>query len=563
MISFDGSQQLDQEMLNALIVSVKAILYARVSTIDQAEQGYSLQSQIERCANYGKTKFGYRDDEMLAIIEPGQSGDNPDRPGINMAMYLIEQGVGKKLILLHPDRLARDNFLQHQLSNRVWSNGVDLEFVEMTVDPSNPESMLMFDIQGSIAAYNKKKILANSKRGRLQKVKNGKIPGIHRVYGYTFDKELDTLVENPVEKANYLTMVNWLLNGKAGRAMNCSQIARELAVDGVPAPLGDNWYQATVSRILRNRLYLGTFYYGKSEVVQSKGKKKVVKKPMDQWQGIPVPRYIDEETFLRIQKRLDSLEKKHRGRPSELYLLKGIARCGRCGGAVVAGVSSTLKNGEKLRYYACSRKVKKKFKVGTGESNTICVGRSWRQDIVDDYVWKYIVQQLQNLEQVFTELIKRQGCSEKLETIRAKQERINKVLDRKLKQRNRYVEMYAKDLITMKELEHYVQPLNKEVENLTAEMGVISGILTKAEQPYDETERVREAVNRFHHLVRGDLITYELKSIAVRKLLQQVTLNQNTIELTIKHSKSIPSQGYGGLQGFGDHNSGRLPKRDG
>lgn len=561
MITIEGSQQIDKDQLSALIISLKAILYARVSTVDQAEQGYSLQSQIDRCAKHAKTKFGYSDDELLAIIEPGQSGDNPDRPGINYALWLIEQGVGRKLIVLHPDRLARDNFLQHQLSNRVWSNGVDLEFVELTVDPTNPESMLMFDIQGSIAAYNKKKILANSKRGRLQKVKNGKIPGIRRVYGYTFDKDLDTLVENPEEKEAYLTMVNWLLNGKEGREMNCSQIARILAENGVPAPSGDSWYQATISRILRNALYTGTFYYGKSEVVQSKGKKQTVKKPREEWQGISIPQYIDEATFLRVQEKLDSLKKKHRGRPSETYLLKGLVRCGRCGGAVGAGVPSKLKSGKKLHYYSCSRKAKKKYEVGTGEPNTVCHGRGWRQDIVDNYVWEYILQRLQNPEEIIADLIKQQGSSQQLEIMRSKKERIEKAIGDKLKQRIRYLDMYAKELISMDELENFVNPIKTDVENLQSELVVINDTLEQAESTYNEFERIKEAITTFNLMVEQDLITSELKRKAVERFIHKVILHEDTIEIVTvwkptqaeggeydkKHSNSIASQSHGRL----------------
>jgi len=560
MITIEGSQQIDKDQLSALIISVKAILYARVSTSDQAEQGYSLQSQVERCANHAKTQFGFTDDELIAIIEPGQSGDNPDRPGINYALWLIEQGVGRKLIILHPDRLARDNYLQHQLSDRVWSNGVDLEFVEVSVDPNNPESMLMFNIQGSIAAYNKKKILANSKRGRLQKVKNGKIPGIRRVYGYTFDKELDTLVENTEEKEVYLTMVNWLLNGKDGTEMNCSQIARLLAESSVSAPSGDSWYQATISRILRNELYMGTFYYGKSEIVQSKGKKQTIKKPREEWQGIPIPKYIDEATFQRVQEKLDSLEKKHRGRPSETYLLKGRVRCGRCGGAVGAGVPSTLKDGKKLHYYSCSRKAKKKYEVGTGEPNAICHGRGWRQDIIDNYVWEYILQRLQNPEEIIADLVRQQGSSQQLEIMRNKKKRIEKAIGDKLKQRSRYLDMYARELISMDELENFVNPLKTDVENLQNELAVINDTLEQAESAYNEYERIKEAVTNFNRMVEKDLITPELKRKAVERFIHKVVLHEDTIEIVAvwkpskaegeecvkKHSNSIASQSNGG-----------------
>jgi site-specific DNA recombinase len=264
----EGYKQYTKDEVLALLDKIKAIIYARVSTHDQAEKGYSLQSQVEKGAELARKKFGYLDNEILAIVEKGEMGDNPDRPGLNHVLFLLEEGVGKKLIMLHPDRMSRYLALQNEIASRVWSCGVDLEFVEFEIDPNNPESMLMFNIQGSIAQYNKAKILANSKRGRRQKVKEGKIPGIRRVFGYTYDKELDTLVENPQEKEIYLLMVDWLLNGKDGKPMNCSSIARELAKLNYPAPASDRWYQSTISRVLRNPIYTGKFYYGKSEYIQ-------------------------------------------------------------------------------------------------------------------------------------------------------------------------------------------------------------------------------------------------------------------------------------------------------
>jgi DNA invertase Pin-like site-specific DNA recombinase len=125
--------------------------------------------------------------------------------------------------------------------------------------------MLNFNIQGSIAEYNKAKILADTKRGRITKVKNGLIPGLKRIYGYTYDTEIDTLIENEVEKEVYLKMVDMLLN----KNYSCSKIARELSLRNVHAPSGDRWYQTTISRILKNEAYTGNYYYGKTQVVKN------------------------------------------------------------------------------------------------------------------------------------------------------------------------------------------------------------------------------------------------------------------------------------------------------
>jgi len=552
----EGYKQYTKDEVLALLDKIKAIIYARVSTHDQAEKGYSLQSQVEKGAELARKKFGYLDDEILAIVEKGEMGDNPDRPGLNHVLFLLEEGVGKKLIMLHPDRMSRYLALQNEIASRVWSCGVDLEFVEFEIDPNNPESMLMFNIQGSIAQYNKAKILANSKRGRRQKVKEGKIPGIRRVFGYTYDKELDTLVENPQEKEIYLLMVDWLLNGKDGKPMNCSSIARELAKLNYPAPASDRWYQSTISRVLRNPIYTGKFYYGKSEYIQDKGKRKIVKKPEEEWQSIPIPQYIDERTYQRIQEKLDSLVTKNRGRPSSNYLLKGLVRCGKCGAAIVAGPVTTLKSGKKLRYYVCSKKTKKNYEVGTGKPNETCDTTSWRQDTVDNYVWEYIVSRLGNPEEIIKDIVKQQSDERRLEELKSKLKAIENKIHKKEQEQKRTFKAYREGLISLELFKGEVEPIKQEIEALKEEWAFVNDLYNQITVSYNELERIKQFIQGYREIVLKDQLTLSQKREIVRTIVERVILHQDTIEIITRwsgesktHSNLNHSQGDGGQQG--------------
>ncbi|WP_432416772.1 recombinase family protein [Paenibacillus polymyxa] len=83
-----------------------------------------------------------------------------------------------------------------------------------------------------------------------------------------------------------------------------------------------------VSRIFKNETYTGNFYFGKSKVIRNAdGTRKQVPQPREEWRRIPVPAYITMETYHKIQKRLDFLNKNKPGRPTEDYLLQGICRC--------------------------------------------------------------------------------------------------------------------------------------------------------------------------------------------------------------------------------------------
>jgi DNA invertase Pin-like site-specific DNA recombinase len=100
-----------------LVTKIKAIIYARVSTDGQVDN-YSIESQVERCKDMAQNK-GIKEDEIIMLVEDGESGDNPNRPMINYALFLLEYGVGDHVIFLHPNRMSRFLHLQTQLSNRI------------------------------------------------------------------------------------------------------------------------------------------------------------------------------------------------------------------------------------------------------------------------------------------------------------------------------------------------------------------------------------------------------------------------------------------------------------
>jgi site-specific DNA recombinase len=517
-----------------LSATVKALIYARVSTDDQAKHGYSLESQVERCAEKLIKDESVKDDEIIALIEGGEMGDDPNRPALNFGKWLIQHGVGQKFAVLHPDRLAR-NFRQQVefIEDELLENGIVLVSVEVPYDPDNAESVLFFNMQAAIAQYNKAKILANSKRGRRQKVKNGKIPGIRRVYGYTFDKVDDILAENPEERSTYLLMVDWMLNGKDGHTMNLTSVARELSLLAIPAPNGDKWYQASVSRILKNPVYTGRFYYGKTEYKQKKGKTDIIKKPESEWQMVKVPAYIDDEKYERLQQKIASLSRANRGaKPQTTYLLKGMVRCGRCGSAVVAGAPSRNKKTKEImyHYYVCSAKTRKVFEVGTGREVHQCRGRNWRKDVIDDYVWRYLVQVLMKPDDVFKEIFNRQGDPTNLQELNTKKRMFESALEEKQTERKRWINLNVKGRISDEELDEALLPLEREIEQLRLSLELVNDALASYELSKQKVDEIKVTIDAFRLHIK-EKMTDEEKRKFVMKLIKRVVLHDDEIEI--------------------------------
>ncbi|MCC9021684.1 recombinase family protein [Bacillus nakamurai] len=530
MLILKGDQRLTTEQIMTLIGKVNALIYARVSTTDQAKKGFSIESQLERCKERALSKFGYKESELVALIEPGGMGDDPNRPALNHALYLLEKGLGKKFLVLHPDRLTRDNTLQGVVSRRIWGMGVDLEFIEFEVDPNNPESMLMYNIQGSIAQYNKAKILANSKRGRLTKAKKGEFPSFKRLYGYKFNTVTDLPEYNEEEKEILLEMKDMLLSKK----MSSNEIAKELSRRGVAAPNGKTWFQSTVSRMLQNEDYTGDFYYGKSKVVQLNGKKKQISTPEEEWILIKIPPIWDHDTRDQIIKQLKA-NFKGRSRSTRDYLLKGKARCGRCGGACGSGITSKTKSGV-YKYYSCRNKNAKAYQ--NGREVFKCQGKNWRVDIVDDAFWKWFQKLVNNPQKLMEQFLVETSNEKNIEELKNRVARLKKQLEEIESEVANYVILFGKGKIKESMFDQLTKPLEMNKEHIENEMDILQSQLNANKKAEDKNLKTLEYMSSFADLVRKDISMTEKRQL-IDFFIEKVTLYDDDHMEVVWRSSSL------------------------
>lgn len=357
------------------------VVYARVSTDEQAEKGYSLKSQLEE----GKRKalsLGYTEEQILCLTDD-ESGAKLNRPGLNRLRELVA-GPDKPeaVILFDPDRLARKLSYQLMLTDEITGAGVKLHFVQFDYKKT-AEGQMYYQLRGMFAEYEREKIRERTIRGRLTKLKHhGKLSYDPRLYGYTFDTEQDVLVVNEAEAKVVRLIFEWAAAGMSGE-----RIAARLAEGSVPAPRGDKWYGSTVTRILNNRSYLGTYMAYKSDYHQ--GYKR--HRPVEEQVPIPIEPLVSREMFEAAQSTL-ARHRTRTGRPAKrTYLLTGLGRC-YCGKSVHAGIVS--KN-RPYAYYSCSGKRKGHYKSGSAQAEGICRSRYWNVQRVDEAVWDAISRYLQ------------------------------------------------------------------------------------------------------------------------------------------------------------------------
>ena len=94
----------------------RAILYARVSTDEQARSGYSLAQQLEALTEYA-AREGY---EILEeVTDPGQSGASLERPGMDRVRDLVAADEVSVVLAQDRDRFSREPAYTYLLARDV------------------------------------------------------------------------------------------------------------------------------------------------------------------------------------------------------------------------------------------------------------------------------------------------------------------------------------------------------------------------------------------------------------------------------------------------------------
>jgi len=152
--------------------SRRAILYARVSTDEeQARTGYSLAQQIEALREYA-AREGY---EILEEVEdPGQSGASLERPGMDHVRDLVQGGGVSVVLAQDRDRFAREPAYLYLLGEEFAEHGCKLKALNAQGDDS-PEGELTEGILDQLAKFQRAQITRNSRRGKLQKAREGEV----------------------------------------------------------------------------------------------------------------------------------------------------------------------------------------------------------------------------------------------------------------------------------------------------------------------------------------------------------------------------------------------------
>ncbi len=233
---------------------MRIAIYARVSS-ERQEKEHTIGSQLEALRNYAAQNG-------IEIVEEftdeGYSGTRLDRPALDRMRDLAERRGFEVLLTYCTDRLARKFVLQALILEEMERFGVKTIFLEGGA-ADDPLSKLMHQITGAVAEFERAKIVERNRRGKLYRARCGEVVTWRAPFGYVRIARRDGVAPHVEIDENKAVVVRRIFNLYAKQGWTVRQIAKQLTLQGTPAPGGGReWNFYTVDRILHNEAYVGT-----------------------------------------------------------------------------------------------------------------------------------------------------------------------------------------------------------------------------------------------------------------------------------------------------------------
>jgi len=514
-----------------------AVIYTRVSTEDQAREGYSLEVQEERCRQRAK-ELGC---DQVEVFLDDVTGEILNRPALMAALARIEQGGVDYFICYDPDRLSRELVNQLLITRDIEKAGVKVNFVKFDFRPG-PDGRLFYQIRGAIAEFEKAKILARTSEGKRKKAEKGLMTHNPGIYGYRYDKDTDMLYINEDEARVVRMMYAWVLEAGPGQYVGPYEVARRLNDLQIPPPRGPKnignkeplWHRGTVRRILRNESYTGIL---RIQVEDSTGVKNNryrppeervsrKKRPREEWCTVQIPAIIDRQTWEEVQYRLDSARRMRPGMAIEKYLLSGIVQCGvpDCGhtmhGNRIRKKSRSQERQEYYRYYVCTAKSPGIRGVERCRSANVPAER------LEKIVWGKVAGWLAD-PQVLAQELREQCLGENIRLLEDEIESVAQQLKAASEERTRIIRGYQKGIIPEGEADKILLEIKERVERMEKRLAELKEESHRQQLLEEEQSALKEAVDEFAG--RLEELTFEEKQHVIRLLVSKVIVEGRNV----------------------------------
>ena len=495
-------------------------IYARVSS-EKQDIDLSISAQLRALREYA-SRNGY--DVVREFVDEAESGRSALRPAFKEMVSMARRPSRPfDLILVWKySRFARSREDSIVYKTLLRKHGVQVVSITEPFEDT-PTGRLLEAMIESLDEFYSANLGEEILRGLRESASRGFYVSGYVPYGYRRvrvkdgSKERTKLEPDPVKSAIVARLFGEIIAGKG-----LKELGRELRQEGISSPNGKGWGKTTLYHILTNEVYTGTLVWGRRS---RRNHKLETVRVENAW-----PAVVDRSTFDRVQQILKERAPSftHPRRTGSHYLLSGLARCGRCGRALVGQDAK----GGRFSYYVCGTLLKK----GAGTCDARYLNASRFESLVIDKIKQRILTE-ENLRQLVSLVNEEMDSSaseyrKSLEAVAAELTEVNHRLDR-------LYDALETGKLTLGDLAPRIQQLRHRQEQLEATRDQLTDALSNRKMELADLKLVVDYVEDLRGLLMNSSLA-ECKAF-IRSFVKEVKVTGD--EVTLLYTLPLPPQG--------------------
>ena len=508
---------------------IKAAIYARVSTEEQATEGYSIPAQISELEKYADL---HGIEIVTRYIDEGVSGKSiQGRPQMKKLLRDASNQMFNYVLVFKLDRLARKMKDSLDIIETLEKNNVKLISLNENFDVSTPIGRTVFQMISSISELERNTIVARVKMGMTERAKQGKYNG-GRVLGY--DAVNKELIINEKEAHIVRTIFNY-----AEQGMGLKAITRRINELGYRTKNNNPFNVLGVKTILNNPIYIGKIRFNQLENWSEKRRKG--KNPdyiLADGTHQPI---ISQEQWENVQRLMKKRSYKTT-RSHTPFILAGLIRCPACGHGMVAGHAKGA-TGQSYRYYICGQHHNK--------GKTVCSPHGIRADVAEKQVFD-------ELSRIVTDDYLLKKLVEKINSARMNAEKPlleeKKLIEGQIAKKQKKLDNLKEKILTDTDLLEMFKPnlfaLQDEIKSLQQQREELLVKLDNQEMEPVDFDALKKLLSDFHNVLMSvdpdeqkSLLRLIIKDIQItkespRKIGRRVTQINLLFDFTIEALQS-------------------------
>lgn len=510
----------------------KVAIYARVSTTEQAEEGYSIDEQLrllhEWCERQGYVVY-------KEYADRGISGKNINgRPALKQLINDAKQKEFDIVLVWKMNRLARDIldllnvvkiFEQKDIAFRSYSEQYETE---------TPSGKLQFHMMAAIAEFERANIAENVKMGMLARAREGSWNG-GQVLGYDVvemqsenkKRKSTKLVINEKEAQTVRRIFQLYLDGNGYKS-----IANTVNKEGHRSKKNNFFSINAIKTILTNPIYAGYIRYNVRRDWTQKRRNNINPDPViERGQHKLI---ITEDTWNKAKSILEKRSTKPNRVHSGEYPLTGLLKCPSCGSGMVLGrTTNRNKDGSKrvLEYYVCGAWKNK----GTSACNSNGIRTAYADSFVLEKIAKFA-----SSDTLLKDVVKKINDSYKsnLGPIQKEYQALKKSIATVETKKDRVLSLFEEGVLNKVELVDRLSKLNEEKQVLEERITPLEKQLDQGSHKEISFNMVKEVMANFEKSYK-ETITTEQRKHLLQLIIRKITISDrkeiDTIQIQLNN----------------------------